>query len=149
MLSLQLYELMCCLALICKYNIQIIDLETPKGRGKRVLENILIFFLRVMSCSLEVELMLKKKWSKSVGTLWGWEKGWCRNRLTLGVVAVSRIVSQHSASIAFLSSRTRKHTSLLWCWLELRALHTLSTCSSLSNTLWSGFLSVCLFCKWI
>lgn len=52
------------------------------------------------------------------------EKGWCGNRLTLGVVAVSRIVSQHSASIAFLSSRTRKHTSLPWCWLELRVLHT-------------------------
>lgn len=62
---------MCCLALICKYNIQIIDLETPKGRGKRVLENILIFFLRVMSCSLEVELMLKKKMVKVRGNTVG------------------------------------------------------------------------------
>lgn len=61
-------------------------------------------------------------------------KGWWGDRLTLGVVTVSRIVSQHSPSIAFLSSRTCKHASLQRCWIELRALHTLSACSPLSST---------------
>lgn len=77
------------------------------------------------------------------------KKGCWGDRLKLGVLTVSRVVSQHLPSIAFLSSRTHKHASLQRCWIELRALHTLSTlstCSPLSSTLaFSGVDFVCLF----